>query len=115
MIDIADKYTDATQKATYKEAVKKFRLPYWDYYRPRDYDARFPGVTRSDGTTYYPYDFRAPQILTVRTVKVRMYPDGRPEEIPNPLSRYKFPDESTGFFSGLDWATTRFDVSLLVS
>ncbi|KAH7073183.1 common central domain of tyrosinase-domain-containing protein [Paraphoma chrysanthemicola] len=108
MLDIVERY-DSRNKPIYQQAVKKFRLPYWDYLRPRDYNAVFPGVARPDGLTSFPYDFRAPLILTMPEVTVRMYPGGKPTTILNPLSTFNFPDPSTNFFKPKDWAALWFD------
>ncbi|KAF2731878.1 Di-copper centre-containing protein [Polyplosphaeria fusca] len=110
MLDIAELYNEP-RKSDYKKAVEKFRLPFWDYHRPRDYNARFPGVRLGDATTFYPYDFRAPQIFTVANVKVQMYPDDREVQIPNPLNRFTYPDANTGFFKSQDWDSTGFSQS----
>lgn len=49
MVEIARKFTDSEK---YLKAAQSFRLPYWDYYRPRSYETVFPGVTmgRNKGT-----------------------------------------------------------------
>jgi tyrosinase len=108
ILDIVEEYTkvSAERKSAYVDAAAKFRLPYWDYHRPRDYNAHFPGVFRKStgefrqGSTYFPYDFCVPQILTLDKVKVKMYPDDELKEIDNPLSRFSFPN---GSLSDNDW------------
>ncbi|KAF2260639.1 hypothetical protein CC78DRAFT_610029 [Lojkania enalia] len=71
IIDFADKY-DELRKKVYKEAVKEFRLPSWDYHQPKGYNAISPVVVMSEGTTKSVYNFRVPQILTVPRVNVKM-------------------------------------------
>ena len=61
MDTIADKYEDGVIKARYKRAVKKFRWPYWDYYRPRAQDVVFPGVGPA-GFASFPYVFTDPSV-----------------------------------------------------
>ena len=74
------------------DAVKEFRLPYWDYYRPRDYYTQFPGITgQFDGSqTSYPFDFGAPQIFTLEKVMLRL-PNGKMKLEYNPLRTFWFP------------------------
>lgn len=83
------------------EAVKDFRLPFWDYFRPRGGNTRFPGVRDgSSGTTGYGFDFSLPYILEVDKVMV-LKPNENPsddpseekklKEIDNPLASFKFP------------------------
>lgn len=82
------------------EAVKKFRLPFWDYFRPRGGNIRFPGVRDPEsGTTGYGWDFSIPYILEVERVMVFKPSTGKdpPEkefqlqEIDNPLYKFTFP------------------------
>lgn len=42
MVEIAQTFADSER---FLNAAQDFRLPYWDYYLPRDYEAVFPGVT----------------------------------------------------------------------
>ena len=58
MTEIVESFTEPF-KSQYREAALRFRLPYWDYYRPRGYDATFPGV-RKEGETYFEIDFAVP-------------------------------------------------------
>lgn len=85
MLPIAGSYTNAARKDAYLKAVEKFRLPFWDYHRPRDYDAVFPGVTQEDDTTKFPYDFSVPQILTLEEINVPLPPEDTSTPIKNPL------------------------------
>ncbi|KAF5723958.1 tyrosinase precursor (monophenol monooxygenase) [Fusarium mundagurra] len=82
------------QKKKYLAAAKQFRLPYWDYYRPRSYTkTTFPGVTNPDGTATAPFDCGAPQIFTLPTVMVRRLPDNELVPMTNPFFQFKFNDE----------------------
>lgn len=84
------------QKKKYLDAAQQFRLPYWDYYRPRAYTkTTFPGVTNpDDGTTTAPYDWGAPQIFTMPEVMVKRLPDNKPISMPNPFFKFEFsPDQ----------------------
>lgn len=118
------------------EAVKQFRLPFWDYFRPRGGNCRFPGVRDlKRGTTGYEWDFSIPNILEVETVMVYK-PSGKndlPEkefqlqEIDNPLNKFKFPEDNSikdeewaaleaekdGPFKGSKLFTTRHDTLLV--
>ena len=42
MVEIAKTFADSKK---YLNAAQDFRLPFWDFYRPRSYDTTFPGVT----------------------------------------------------------------------
>ena len=84
---------NSSRRPKYLAAAKAFRLPYWDYFRPRDVDARFPGIKLEGLRTRYDYDFRMPDVLNVRDVMVRMPPDDRLSLRSNPLYSFKFTDE----------------------
>lgn len=105
MAEIAERYPE-NAKTKYRDGLKQFRLPYWDYYRPRGKNAKFNGITNLDGTTNFPYDFSVPQIFTVASVKVRRTSDDQFDTIDNPLSRFMFPQ--TGSLSADDWKTAAF-------
>ena len=96
----------------YLAAARAFRLPYWDYFRPRDVDARFPGIKLEGLRTSYDYDFRMPDILNVRDVMVRMPPDDKLEIRNNPLYNFKFTEELN---LDRDWAKASLKVSRLMA
>lgn len=111
MIDIVNLYNEPL-KTRFRDAAINFRLPYFDYFRPRAGPGRFtfPGVI-SNGQTAYDYDFSAPAIFTVPSVTVRYYPDGKPRQFArNPLHHYAFRAES-GQLSTQEWDTISTDVS----
>ncbi|CVL03756.1 related to tyrosinase precursor (monophenol monooxygenase) [Fusarium mangiferae] len=83
------------QKKKYLDAAQKFRIPYWDYYRPRDKaKTTFPGVTNpKDGTTTAPFDWGAPQIFTMPQVMVKRLPDNELISMPNPFFQFNFNSE----------------------
>ncbi|KAF5693620.1 tyrosinase precursor (monophenol monooxygenase) [Fusarium denticulatum] len=83
------------QKKKYLDAAKQFRLPYWDYYRPRAYTKpTFPGITNpNDGTTTGPLDWGAPQIFTLPEVMVRRLPDNKLIPMANPFFQFAFSPE----------------------
>ena len=89
MVDIA--HTFGSQADKYRQAAQKFRLPYFDYYRPRSQSyTTFPGVS-DDGTTSFPYDFSMPQVLTVEKVML-MKPGATALSLEdNPLNFFAFP------------------------
>lgn len=102
MTDIAERFPEQS-KAKYRAAVKDFRLPYFDYYRPRSRKTtRMPGITLPGGNrTSFDYDFSIPQIFTVESVMVRRTSDDTLHPIENPLNRFIFP--KSGGFSAQDW------------
>ncbi|KAF5635886.1 tyrosinase precursor (monophenol monooxygenase) [Fusarium sp. NRRL 52700] len=83
------------QKKKYLAAAQQFRLPYWDYFRPRAYTkTTVPGVTNpKNGTTTTPYDWGAPQIFTLKKVMVRRLPDNELIPMKNPFFQFEFSDE----------------------
>lgn len=106
MAEIADRFPDQF-KPRYKAALKEFRFPYWDYYRPRAKGTTpMPGITGPGGTTTFDYDFSVPQIFVVEQVMVRRY-DKNDElhPIPNPLRKFSFP--KTGGLTTDDWTNAK--------
>ena len=80
-----------SQADKYKQAAQKFRLPYFDYYRPRNHGTSFPGITQDGRSTSFPYDFSLPQIFTVEKVML-MKPGATALSLEdNPLNFFKFP------------------------
>lgn len=103
MAEIADRFPDKF-KLKYKAALKEFRFPYWDYYRPRNKGTvTMPGITGPGGTTTFDYDFSLPQVFVVEQVMVRHY-DKNDELHPlsNPLCKFSFP--KSGGLTPNDWA-----------
>ena len=112
MIDVAYKYNEPL-KTRFRDAAINFRLPYWDYFRPRKGPGRytFPGVI-SGGQTAYDYDYSAPAIFTTPSVTVRYYPDGKARQLTrNPLHHYVF-QAKTGQLSTAEWDTISTDVCI---
>jgi tyrosinase len=103
MVEIAQSYTSATDKSMYLEAAQKFRLPYWDYYRPRDHISTFPGVVENRKDTKFPYKFGMPQIFTVSEVRYKSAPSNEWKLMPNPLRSFTFPDPKTVGIKDSDW------------
>jgi tyrosinase len=110
MFDVAEKY-DEPLKATFRAAAFEFRLPFFDYWRPRRGPGNFtfPGVI-SNNQTAYDYDFSAPAIFTAEKVTVRKYPKGTPTSLdPNPLHHYAF-TEKAGSLTTTEWDSISQDV-----
>jgi tyrosinase len=80
---------------------QKFRLPYFDYYRPRSHTTTtFPGITEGQ-TTSFPYDFSLPQIFTLEKVML-MKPGATALSLEdNPLNYFNFP--SSGMIPISEW------------
>jgi tyrosinase len=100
MADLAEQYP-AANKQTYRDAVKKFRLPYWDYYRPRGKAVTFPGVVNNGTTTTATYDFSVPQIFTVEKIMLKTPTKNQLEAKDNPLRLFNFP--KTGSIPADQW------------
>ena len=93
MVDIANVY-DPQYRQKYLNAAKLFRLPYLDYFRPRDGAVTFGGVAEGNRQTSFPYNFRLPDILNEKKIALRIAPnDTLKYDIDNPLYTYKFSPE----------------------
>ena len=101
MVDIANKDYDKSLRQKYLDAAKAFRLPYFDYFRPRGHDITFPGVVDDNGMTSFPYDFTLPTIFNEEEVAITKPPLDKPDKIRNPLYSYKFSTQH-GQFEGDD-------------
>ena len=99
-------------KSQYRRAAERFRLPYWDYYRPRDYDADFSGVIK-DGQTNFEVDFSVPQIFLLEKIMVHLPPHDSVKLENNPLRTFWFPYQ--GGIPEEQWRLTKLDVSLKMS
>lgn len=115
MLVIASKFQEPD---TYVQAVRDFRLPFWDYLRPRGGNTRFPGVKDDKyGTTGYGWDFSIPYVLEVEKVMVYMpFDTDKPErsenelqEMDNPLFKFSFP-KSDGI-KDQEWTSLGFTAS----
>ena len=115
MLSIARKFRDSDAQL---QAVKDFRLPFWDYLRPRGGNTRFPGVKDDKyGTTGYGWDFSIPYILEVERIMVfqpfdKSKPDRKEDElseIDNPLFKFTFP-KANGIETS-EWNLIRFTAS----
>ena len=94
MVDIAKRY-NAPHKEEYLDAVLQFRLPFWDYYRPRGGPVTFPGVI-DRGSTSFPYDYSLPRILTEPKVFARFYPDNEQKQLEqNPFQFHAFDEDES--------------------
>ncbi|MCJ1400073.1 hypothetical protein MMC11_003276 [Xylographa trunciseda] len=96
------------RKQDYVKAAKQFRLPYWDYYRPRDYQVTMPGVVNND-TTEAPYDYHMPQIFTLQDVMVKTLPDEQLVAMSNPFFQYRFNADD---LSPEEWVDSGIDVEI---
>ncbi|KAK1753621.1 hypothetical protein QBC47DRAFT_430447 [Echria macrotheca] len=103
MVEIAGKY-DQPHRDRYQLAAKAFRLPYLDYFRPRDdRGVKWPGPREDQ---WFKYDFRLPDVFNEPRINVKLAPSDTIKEIDNPLYAYRFKTE-TGQLPQGDWATTR--------
>lgn len=100
----ASKRLSDSEKKAYSDAVNEFRLPYWDYYRPRNYEFDMSGP-QSDQTK--PYDYSMPQIFTLPEVMVKTLPDNEIKPMANPFYNYKF---HTDEFKPEQWKASGLDV-----
>lgn len=110
MVEIAKRY-DTTHRAEYLDAVAQFRLPFWDYFRPRGGAVEFPGIggVVDKGSTSFPYDYSLPRIFTEKTISARFYPNNELKSLGrNPFHSHKFSDEEA---SKIEWNIFANDVS----
>ncbi|KPI40958.1 Tyrosinase [Cyphellophora attinorum] len=95
MTEIAETFQKEEHKKLYRNAVKKFRLPYWDYYKPRGGQVEFTGL--NGGSTTFPFDYRLPDIFTRENVMLRTAEtQNELKSFPNPLKSFKFPPKEKG-------------------
>jgi tyrosinase len=96
MTKIAESFQKEQHRNLYRKAVKKFRLPYWDYYKPRGGEFSVPGL-KSNGKTSFPFDYRLPDIFTRENVTLRTVENQNElTSVPNPLKSFKFPPKESG-------------------
>ena len=99
MVEIAKRY-DASHRNQYLDAVAQFRLPFWDYFRPRGGPVRFPGIV-DEGTTVFPYDYSLPRIFTEHSVSAHFYPNNQLKSLGrNPFHFHEFSDKES---SRIEW------------
>lgn len=106
MVDIAKDY-DLPYRNQYLDAALDFRLPYWDYFRPRGGPVEFPGVI-DKGTTRFPYDYSLPRIFTEQTVSARYPPNNELRSLSrNPFQSHEFINDES---SKIEWDVFASDV-----
>lgn len=95
------------QDTKYLAAARRFRLPFWDWHKPRaKKPVVFQGV-KKDGATDFTYDFGLPRVFQESTLLIcSPDPNNRDNEVkavpfPNPLLTYYFP--KSGSISSDDW------------
>jgi tyrosinase len=88
----------------YFDAVRRWRLPYWDYYRPRGGPVSWGSVGR-DNRTSFDYDCGIPDVFTFPFLKIRTTLKGDTAPFANPLLKFKFPAEEDGGLDTNDWRT----------
>ena len=88
MRDIAQRYTDASEKKEYINAAERFRFPYWDPFVPRNRVSRNSQATEVDQEIW-----GLPKILMAEAVYVKYPNKSVLKAIANPLRAYVLPDE----------------------
>ena len=101
-MDLAEEWESETDKEEYRKAALEFRLPFWDYFRPRGGLVSFPGIFEDDMTSY-PYDYSCPLAYSVDEIDVISPSTNLSGPIPNPLRSWKFEEN---FLSEKDWQST---------
>ncbi|KAL9113600.1 MAG: hypothetical protein Q9227_002338 [Pyrenula ochraceoflavens] len=109
MVELVQEWLPETERATQLNAARRFRLPYWDYWKPRGGPVTFPGV-RNGGQTSFDYDFRIPDIFVAKKVMVRKPKGTKLDPIDNPLVSFKFPEKKSDAAWGNYWesVTSRY-------
>ena len=94
---------DFRNSEVYQKAVLRFRLPYWDPFRPRGGQVNFPGIGPG-GMVSFPYDFKLPEILNVANVTVlESETSTKLTSISNPLYQFAFPPSGSVSTQEWDW------------
>lgn len=113
MIELVKVWDPESERADQLKAAKKFRLPYWDYWKPRGGPVTFPGVVTDGKQTNFAYDFRIPDIFVAKKVMVRQ-PEKRNQldAIDNPLVSFTFPEKGSSELWGDVWkpVTSRYPI-----
>lgn len=99
MVNLAKQWKTAENRERYHQAALEFRMPYWDYYRPRGPRVNFPGVIKK-GMTSFAYDYSCPIAFTVENINVRTAPDDKWTPMSNPLHHWEFEKD---FVPEKDW------------
>jgi hypothetical protein len=89
MLEKAKSYPAKDQKR-YLAAADRWRLPYWDYHRPRGGKVTFPGVV-SEGTTKSLYHVNLPLIFSAAQIMVHKPGDTGLTPHDNPFASFTFP------------------------
>ncbi|KAK8060693.1 Tyrosinase [Apiospora saccharicola] len=103
MVDLAKQWKTAENREKYHQAALQFRMPYWDYYRPRGNRVNFPGIIKN-GFTSFAYDYSSPIAFTVDKINVRTAPDDKWTTIANPLHHWDFEED---FVPEKDWVSSK--------
>lgn len=109
MMEIANTY--GATRSRYRAAVLRFRIPFWDMFRPRsrEYTA-FPGIklpaaagdSKAETQSGFDYNFKVPYIFSAQKVMVKLAPDDRYALVENPLYSFSFPSKDG--MKDSDWA-----------
>ncbi|KAI0126190.1 hypothetical protein BJ170DRAFT_685428 [Xylariales sp. AK1849] len=103
MMNYANSYNEP-YRTQYREAVFAFRLPFWDYHRPRGGEVEFPGIILGGKKTTYKYNFCVPLIFTVPTVTIFEQPNNTPRTLKsNPLQYHAFDERSGQLDEESEW------------
>jgi len=103
MVDLAKQWKTAENREKYHQAALQFRMPYWDYYRPRGNRVNFPGIIKN-GFTSFAYDYSSPIAFTVDKINVRTAPDDKWTTMANPLHHWDFEED---FVPEKDWVSSK--------
>ncbi|KIW71471.1 hypothetical protein PV04_03631 [Phialophora macrospora] len=76
------------QDETYYAGVRRWRLPFWDYYQPLEF-----------------YDCGIPDLFTFPKLMIRTSPTGDLVPYDNPLLKFRFPAQNDGGLDQDDWKT----------
>jgi hypothetical protein len=94
MLEKAKSYPDKADQEKYLAAANRWRLPYWDYHRPRGGKVTFPGVVNG-GTTGTNFHVNLPLIFTAPNIMVHEPGNKGLTPHSNPFLSYNFPKTSS--------------------
>lgn len=95
MVELVKQWEPESERGAQLKAASGFRLPYWDYWKPRGGSVTFPGIVTEGRQTAFDYDFRIPDIFVAKSVMVRKPKGTKLEPIDNPLASFNFPERQT--------------------
>lgn len=106
MVDIAERFPP-NSRTKYREAARQFRLPFWDYFRPRGRHSTYPTIRDEKNPNLFDFDFAVPTAITIEKLMIRTPEKDELTLVDNPLCFSYFPEEASAVrIQQNDWDET---------